>query len=218
MKYTVIILLALSNFCSAQNQPDSISASINIVNDSTYTVETEVYFFGQNGEQTASTVTSRYLDSAEVADYILSVDYEGLNVNGVEVIGKKRTATLAQKFIAAYNSASTIYSDLYELHTGIGSDMVDRGLDYLFVGNWQWRQSGDPARVNFNVLRRPNGRLVALTDDGGSLMIIASRNGVAIRNFGGSTTGTVDFYRRPGTDTFESVGRDNTFFIRKLND
>jgi hypothetical protein len=216
MKYTTIILLALSNFCSAQNQPDSISASINVVNDSTYTVETEVYFFGQNGEQTASTVTSQYLDSTEVADYILKADYEGLGVNGVDVLGKRRTAFLAQKFIAAHNSASTVYSDLYELHTGVGADRVDRGLDRMFIGDWQWRQSGDPARVNFKVVRRPNGRLVALTDEGGSLMIINSRNGIAIRSFGSSNTGIVDFYRRPGTDTFESVGRDNTFFIRKL--
>ena len=216
MKYlTLILLFAVSLTATAQDYPDSLSSTINTINDSTYTVSTFVVFEGDNGEKSTSTITSSYLDSAGVATYILSADLRGLRANRTRVHGRRKVAEIAQEFFITSKAVGQVFPDLFEAHTGIAPDEIDIGLDNLFVGDWQFTEAGNTSRVDFQVVRRSNGRFAAVTEDGGTKAYTYSQNEIAIRNFGDLQTGILSFYRvKQGDNTFKTI--DGQYIIRKL--
>ena len=217
MKYlTLILLFAVSLTATAQDYPDSLSSTINTINDSTYTVSTFVMFEGDNGEKSTSTITSIYLDSAGVAAYILSADLRGVRAGRVRVHGRRKVAKLAQQFFVTSKAVGDVYPDLFEAHTGTPPDEVNTGIDYLFTGDWIFFERGEDTNVPFELFRRGNGRLVALTETDGSKVYIYSEDELAIRNFNG-LDGLVSFYRiRPNSRTFQTIG--GNYVIRRNRD
>ena len=166
MKYlTLILLFAVSLTATAQNYPDSLSAEVITVNDSTFKVQTFVMFEGPNGEKTSSTITSEYLDSTGITRYILRADLRGLRSGRIRVSGRKQVAELAREYFITANAVGEVYPNLFQSFTGIDTDRIDIGLDGIYVGDWEFRETGDTTRTEFIIIRRPNGRFAAVTEE-----------------------------------------------------
>jgi len=216
MKYLFFLLLiTMSLTATAQNYPDSLSAEVITVNDSTFKVQTFVMFEGPNGEKTSSTITSEYLDSTGVARYILRADLRGLRSGRIRVSGRKQVAELAREFFITSKAVGEVYPNLFQSFTGIDTDKIDIGLDGIYVGDWQFRETGDPTLTEFIIIRRPNGRFAAVTEESGTKCFAYSKDEIGIRNFGTLETGILSFYRmQEGRDVFTSI--DGKYIIRKL--